>query len=104
MPFRFTLFNGLVGLIMALTVWLIVLRFTRKLDSNWPLVYYAVLLAFWKVFDGSFNTWWVLAGVLCGLLLRFEFLGATVVKVVRWCELAVCGYVLWRSVGLWLLW
>ncbi len=91
MFFRFTLFNDLTLVLMALTIWVGVARFAARLESNWFLIYYALLVAYWKVFEGSLNTYWVLAGVACGLLLRFEFLGGPVLKAVRAVELVVFG-------------
>jgi len=104
MYFRFTMFNDLTLGLMALTIWVAVARFTARTESNWPLAYYALLVAYWKVFEGGLNGYWVLAGVACGLLLRFEFLGSIPLKIVRGAELAVFAYVLWRCAGLILLW
>lgn len=104
MYFRFTLFNNLTLALMALTIWMAVARFTMRQESNWPLVYYFLLAVYWKAFEGGLNGYWVLAGVACGLLLRFEFLGGPVLKMVRGAELAVFAYVLWRSTGLLLGW
>ena len=86
--------------LMGLTVWMIVARFRHHLENNWALVYYACLLAYWKSYEGALNTYWVLGGVVSGLLLRFEFLGKIVSGAIRAVELAVFAYVLWRGVYL----
>lgn len=104
MYFPLTLFNIATLVLMAATVWLAVKRFTLRVDSNWPLVYYAVLVAYWHGNSYTLDNYWVLAGVLCGLLLRFEFLGGAVEKLIRGVELIVCTYVIYRCVKLILLW
>jgi hypothetical protein len=104
MYFRFTLFNSLTLTLMGLTVWMAVARVLTRLDSNWPLVYYLLVLAYWKTFEGALNNNWVLIGIVCGMLLRFEFMGGIVLKLVRVVEFAFFAYVLWRSVGLILGW
>lgn len=104
MYFRFTLFNNLTLALMGLTVWMAAGRLASRADSNWPLLYYLLVLAYWKAFEGGLNTYWVLTGVACGLLLRFEFLGGAVAKLVRAVEYAFFAYVLWRGVGLILGW
>jgi hypothetical protein len=42
--------------------------------------------------------------LLCGFLLRFEFLGGAVEKLIRALELLVLVYVTWRCVRLILRW
>jgi hypothetical protein len=45
-----------------------------------------------------------MGGLLCGLLLRFEFLGGAVEKLIRALELLVFVYVTWRCAKLILRW
>ncbi len=98
--FRFTLFNSLTLLIMALTILTGVSRWTGGLKSNWPLVYYAMLLGYTIGFKYGLNPYWISAGTLTALLIRFSRWGLRT----RWAEAVVFGYVLWRCVGLILLW
>ncbi len=104
MEIRFTPFVNLTLGLMALTVWLAVARFFTTRESSWPLGYYAALIVYWKAFEGALIGYWVLAGALCGLLIRFEFLPGPVMKAVRLAELAVFGYVLFRGAALILMW
>jgi len=46
----------------------------------------------------------VLGGLLCGMMLRFEFLGGAVEKLIRTLELVVFCYVVWRCIHLILQW
>jgi hypothetical protein len=104
MYFPITLFNVVTLFLMAATVLIAIKRFTLRVDSNWPLVYYALLVAYWRGFTYTLDNYWVLAGVLCGLVLRFEFLGGAAEKLIRAVELAVFAYVIFRCVKLILLW
>ena len=104
MYFSFTVFNIVTLLLLAATVLVAVKRFTLHMDSNWPLIYYSAVIAYWRWFNYSFDNYWVLAGLGCALLLRFEFLGAAVVKLIRAVELVIFAYIILRCVKLILLW
>lgn len=104
MYFRFTLFNTLTLVVMGATAAMVWVRFRFSLEKTWPLVYYLMVIAYSEAFPGSLSPYWVFAGVVIGLLLRFEFMGGPVLKGVRLAELAVFGYVLVRSLQLLLLW
>jgi|SRR5579863_6955155 len=104
MYFLITTFNVVTLLLMAATVWVAIKRFTLHADSNWPLLYYGVLALYWLRDSYTLDNYWVVAGVLCGLFLRFEFLGGAVEKMIRAVELAVFAYVIFRCVKLVLMW
>jgi ABC-type uncharacterized transport system permease subunit len=63
-----------------------------------------VLLAYWRGYTYTLDTYWVLGGVICGLILRFEFLGGAVEKLIRTLEILVFGYVIYCCVKLILRW
>jgi hypothetical protein len=100
MYFQITLFNSVTLLLMAATLLIAVKRFSGRVDGNWPLTYYGLLLAYWRGNAYTLDDYWVLSGVLCGLLLRFEFLGGAVEKLIRLFELLVFLYVAVRCVKL----
>ena len=104
MYFQITLFNVVTLILIAATVWVAVKRFSARIDSNWPLTYYGVLLAYWRGYAYTLDTYWVMGGVLCGLLLRFEFLGGAAEKLIRALEVLVLGYVIVCCVKLILRW
>jgi len=97
---RFTLFNAITVFMMALTGLVVWRRFAGKLSSNWPLGYDAVLVGYTIGFSGGLNPYWVAAAVACGLLIRFGFYPDRV----RLAELIPLAYVMWRCVGLVLMW
>ena len=100
MEFRFTLFNNITLLVMAFTLWTGVTYARNKLDSNWPFLYYLFVLAYWKIFEGSLNTYWIFGGLICVLPLRFELLGGRVRDIFRWLEIAALAYIFLRGVDL----
>jgi hypothetical protein len=98
--FRFTLFNGITLVVMALTIVLAWRRFAGTLAANWPLAYYTAVVGYTIAFSGGLNPYWVAAGVACGMAVRFGPYPARV----RLVELVPLGYVTWRCVGLVLMW
>lgn len=104
MYFRWTLFNGITLFVMALTAAMIYIRFRFPPEKTWPLFYYLAPIGYARAFGGSLNKYWVFAGLVFGLILRFEFLGGPVPKVVRAAEIAVLAYVIVRGFQLLLLW
>lgn len=104
MYFRFTLFNSITLFIMALTTGMIYARFRYRLETTWLLAYYLIVAGFWLGFEGSLAAPWVIGGIACGVLLRFEFMGGAALNGVRVLEMVFFGYMLWRCTALLLLW
>jgi len=104
MYFQITLFNVVTLFLIAATLVVTVKRLTASADSNWPLAYYGLLLTYWRGYMYTLDNYWVIGGVLCGLVLRFEFLGGAIEKIIRALELLVFGYVVWSGVRLVLRW
>jgi hypothetical protein len=104
MYFEITLFNVVNLILMAATALVAAKRFGARADSNWPLTYYGGLLAYWRSYSYTLDTYWVMGGLLCGLLLRFEFLGGAAEKLIRALEILVFGYVILCCVKLILRW
>ncbi|MBM3725102.1 MAG: hypothetical protein FJW40_06730 [Acidobacteria bacterium] len=103
MPYYST-FNLLTTLLLGCTVWLIIARFTSRLDSNYPLAVYVAAFAHSQAFAGGLNTGYILFSLAAALFLRFEFIGGPVLTVVRALDLLGLGYIGWRSLTLIFLW
>ena len=104
MYFQVTPFNVITLILLGLTVWVIVARTRGQLESDWPLVYYLLVLVYWKVFEGGLSPYWVYAGLVSAVLLRFEFMGGIVLTFVRVIEYIFLGYVIVRGLQLIFLW
>lgn len=102
--FHITPFNFITAVLMGLTIWLAVSRFSTKLESNWPLFYYLFLFAHLKAFEGGLDPYMVYVGIVSSLFLRFEFMGGWFLKFVRGTELFILAYVVYRCFALIMMW
>ena len=55
MYFPITLFNVVTLFLLLATIAMAYKRFTLPGESNWPLVYYAILIAYWRSFTYSLD-------------------------------------------------
>jgi len=99
--FRADNFTVVVLVLMAFTIIVIRVRLTKPLENTWPLVYW-VLILFFTVMrpEETFNLVLILAGVICGFLLRYEFMNSIFTRIIRYIEYIVWTYVLLRSMNL----
>jgi len=56
MYFPITVFNVVTLFLLLATIAMAYKRFTLPGESNWPLVYYAILIAYWRSFTYSLDT------------------------------------------------
>jgi hypothetical protein len=99
-----TPFNVIAFCILALTIWVALVRYSHGTSSNLPLLYWLGIVAHMKFFEGGYDPKWVFGGAVCALIVRFEFISPGLTKLFQLGELTAIGYVLWRTVGLILLW
>jgi hypothetical protein len=98
MSFRATNFTVTVLLLMALTVFMIVLRNRKSLDNVWPLFYWFLAFLFTLVREeDTYNLNIILVGLVSGLLLKYEFMNAFFVRLIKMMELCIFGYVIYRG-------
>ena len=99
-----TTFQVVTAVMFLLTGGMAVFRFMARADSNWPLVYYFLLVAYAHGYERSIDDRVVYGGVALGLFLRFEIMGGRVAKFFRLLEFMLLVYVCWRCLGLILMW
>jgi hypothetical protein len=104
MDFILTWFNIFTLALMGATIWVMAARIRGRLESNWPLFYYVGVIAYYQSFPRGLDPYWVFVGLVCGTLLRFEFMGGVILTLVRVVEFFFFCYVLWRAVQLLLGW
>ncbi len=97
MYFRWTPFSFATLALIAITAWMMTARARGGVESNWPLLYYAAVVAYGVAFPGTLITYWILIGSGAALLLRFEFLGGAALTFIRVMEFFFFGYVLWSA-------
>jgi len=89
---------GNVGLLLSFlllcaTMWLASARFRMRVDSNWPLFYYAGLVTYLNSFDLVLLPWVVYAAALSAIFQRFEFLNERFVFLLRLIEVCALAHV-----------
>lgn len=98
MGFRATNFTITTLLLVAFTVFIAGVRNKKSLESNWPLLYWALVLVFTLVrTEETFDYRLVLLGLGVALLLRFEFMNEFLVKTARVIEMAMFAYICLRG-------
>ncbi|HWY48113.1 MAG TPA: hypothetical protein VNX70_12060 [Bryobacteraceae bacterium] len=86
------------ALIVAFALFVIYTRLKNWLDSNVPIFFYVILIAFMKSVDGTVPLWLMLAAFALGLVLRFEFMNVTFARVVKVFELCALGAIIYFCV------
>jgi len=86
------------ALIVAFALFVIYTRFKNWLDSNVPIFFYVILIAYMKSVDGDVPLWLMLTAFALGLVLRFEFMNVTFARVVKVFELCALGTIIYFCV------
>lgn len=82
--------------VAIITIWLTSVRSRLASESNWPLFYYLGMVFYQKTGGRFIDANFLYAGVVCAMLIRFEFMSSNVVKVFRFIESICLVYVIWR--------
>src|SRR3712207_5916991 len=95
MSFHATNFTVSILLLMALTVFMAVVRTKKPLENNWVLFYW-MLVTFVAIANPAeiFDFRIILLGLFAGLLLRFEFMNRMVTRLAMTIEMIGFAYVL----------
>ena len=98
MSFRATNFSVTVLLLIALTVFMVGIRNKKPLDNNWPFIYWLMAFIFTLMREEeTYNLNIILVGLVAGFLLRFEFMNAFFIRLVKTVEIGVWAYVIYRG-------
>jgi hypothetical protein len=74
------------------TVYMIVARFRMRRDWNGPLIYYLIAVIYHQSMPGRIPPPLLYTGVVAALLIRFEFLPKTLVKIIQAVDLGILGF------------
>jgi len=88
---------------VGMSVWTIVSRVRGRPDANWPLFFYLGVVMYHQGLPGRLHPYLVFSGVISTLLLRFEFMGGPMLKLMKVVDiglLALIGYSFATSVFL----
>ena len=86
--------------VVAAALFLIIYRYTGKLDSNLPMVFNLMIGAHMMTFEDGLSPGWVYVALVCALFLRFEFMNKMFARLVRTVETVALGIIIYRGVGL----
>lgn len=96
MSLRFSDLEILALIVSGFTSWLFAVRGRMQSESNWPLAFYLALVFYQKTAGQFLEANFIYAGVVCAMMIRFEFMSQTFVKVFRFIEAICLIYVIWR--------
>ena len=86
------------ALIVAFALFVIYTRLKNWLDSNVPIFFYVILIAYMKSVEGTVPLWLMLTAFALGLVLRFEFMNVTFARIVKVFELCALGAIIYFCV------
>ena len=85
---------------VAFAAFVAYIRMKNWLDSNVPIFFYVIMLAYARYFGDNKVPWiLILIGFGLTLLLRFEFMSAFFIKVVKVLEYAALAVLIYYAVG-----
>jgi hypothetical protein len=90
--------NVTTALIVAFALFVIYTRLKNWLDSNVPIFFYVILIAYMKAVEGTVPLWLMLAAFALALVLRFEFMNVTFARIVKIIELCALGAIIYFCV------
>jgi len=94
MGFQATPYTVTTALLVAFALFVIYIRIKNWLDSNVPLFFYVLMIAYMRAVDGKVPLWLIFAGFGMTLMLRFEFMNPFLTKTVKFLEIcALAGMI-----------
>jgi hypothetical protein len=98
MGFRADVFSVTTLLLVAFALFVVYIRIKNWLDSNVPIIYYVLMIAYVRYIDNPhLPLWVVLAGLAFAGLLRFEFMNPIFTKIIKILELTTLAVIIYLS-------
>src|SRR5688572_21293052 len=97
MSFHATNFTVSILLLMALTLFIAGVRVRKPVENNWVLFYWILVTVVTITTPELYDFRIIAVGLAAGLLLRFEFMGGAVIRLVLIVEMCVWAYILYAS-------
>jgi len=89
-----------LGLLILFGLFVIYTRFKNWLQSNIPIFFYILLIAYMQSNDGSVPFWLIGTGFALALILRFEFMNNGFTRFIKFLEFGALSVMLYLSVGM----
>ena len=94
MHLRLTDFGILTMALVVVTIWMAGVRSKLPNESNWPLVYWGLMIAYLRWSEDIMNPYVIYVGLLIALFIRFEFMAQGFIRVLYVVEWLCWGYVI----------
>ena len=91
MGFRATPYTVTTALLVAFALFVIYIRVKNWLDSNVPLFFYVLMIAYMRAVGGLVPLWLIFTGFALTLMLRFEFMNPFLTKAAKFLEICALG-------------
>ena len=93
-------FSVTTALMVAFAAFVAYIRMKNWLDSNVPIFFYVIMLAYARFFgDNKVPLWLILAGFGLTLMMRFEFMNPVFIKIVKILEYAALAVIIYLAIG-----
>jgi hypothetical protein len=93
-------FSVTTALMVAFALFVAYIRSRNWLDSNVPIFFYVLMLAYARFFgDNKVPLWLILAGFGLTLMIRFEFMNPVFIKIVKILEYAVLAVIIYLAIA-----
>jgi hypothetical protein len=89
-----------LGLLILFGLFVAYTRMKNWLDSNVPIIFYVLLIAYMQANEGAVPFWLICAGCVLALMLRFEFMNVAFTRCIKFLELSALGVMLYLSLGM----
>jgi len=94
MGFQATPYTVTTALLVAFAAFVVYVRMKNWMDSNIPLLFYVLLIAYMRAVEGNVPLWLMFGGFGLTLILRFEFMNPWVTKGIKFMEIcALCAVI-----------
>ncbi|GAB4368545.1 MAG: hypothetical protein OHK0021_11720 [Bryobacter sp.] len=85
------------AILFLMTIGLMFFRYNAaNTESNWPLVYYALAVIHYQMFEGGLDQRVLFSAIFAAGLLRFEFLAGWPLKLVQVVEAVLLALIAYR--------
>jgi hypothetical protein len=89
-----------LALLLAFGLFVVYTRLKNWFDSNIPIIFYVLLIAYMQANDGAVPFWLICTGFGLALILRFEFMNSWFAKGIKFLELGALAAMLYLSFGM----
>jgi hypothetical protein len=90
-----TVYTFTTSLLMIFAVFVLYTRSKNWLESNIPILFYIIMISWVKAYADRIPAIPLYVGLALALMLRFEFMGKTLVKLLKFAEFCVIAAVLY---------